>query len=148
MKSSIIILTSLIFLLQDTNVIGQAELSIEFYDIRSTEGQILMSVFNEPSQFPRKALPEFKDIRIPKDKVKENTLSYNLKNLKPGKYAIAILDDENSSGDMEFTKLGIPKEGYGFSNDAKPLLSAPPYKKCLFEVKEGKNKIRIKVRYR
>lgn len=127
---------------------GQARLEIEITNIRSEQGHILLSFFSEESQYPRDAAPGFKDIPIPKEGMSNGALKYLLGGLEPGKYAIALLDDENDSGDMDFNKIGFPLEGFGFSNNIKPILSAPPYRKCLFELSEGLNKISITVRYR
>ena len=142
------ILTCLLFSLLCQQAISQASLDIEVRDIRSEKGTILISVFTAEDQFPRNALPEFKDIKLVKNNMKDGVLVYKLSNIVPGKYAVALLDDENNSGEMDYKRLGIPDEGFGFSNNAKPLLSEPPYKKCEFEVKAGKNKISIQVRYR
>ena len=49
-----------------------------------------------------------------------------------GDYAIAILHDENASGDMDYRGIGLPKEGYCFSNNAKPRFRAPKFKKTKF----------------
>ena len=59
----------------------------------------------------------------------------------------SLLDDENNSGDMDYSKIGIPKEGFGFSNNIKPLITPPPFNKCVFEIKAGENTINIKVQY-
>jgi uncharacterized protein (DUF2141 family) len=34
--------------------------------------------------------------------------------IKPGKYAIAVIHDENCNGKLDTNMFGIPKEGYGF----------------------------------
>lgn len=127
---------------------SQSLLEVEVTNIKSQKGHILISIYNSPDQFPRKALKKWNNIRIKKEKLKNNTLIFDIDSLPSGKYAIALMDDVNDSGKMEYTKLGIPLEGFGFSNNAKPILSCPPYKKCQFELKEGENKITIKTRYK
>jgi uncharacterized protein (DUF2141 family) len=148
MKKASLILSLSFLMVFAPDAIGQAKLKIEISNIRSGDGHIIISIFNSPDQFPKEAPEKWSNIKIKKDKLKDKTLEYNINTLPPGRYAIALLDDENKSGDMEYSKLGIPKEGYGFSNDAKPLLSCPPYKKCLFEIGEGTNVHKIKVRYK
>ena len=37
------------------------------------------------------------------------------------------------NGKLDTNWLGIPKEGYGFSNDAKALLSAPSFSAASFQ---------------
>jgi uncharacterized protein (DUF2141 family) len=35
---------------------------------------------------------------------------------------------------MDFNFLGMPTEGYAFSNDIRPFLSAPSFDSCAFDV--------------
>lgn len=53
--------------------------------------------------------------------------------LKPGRYAIVTTHDENGDGRMDFF-LGLPTEGYAFSNDVRPFLSAPSFNRAAFAV--------------
>lgn len=132
----------------DVKTFCQADLEIEICGIRSEKGQILMSLYNSPEQFPRNPTSELGGVTVKKDKIINGRLKHTIKGLKPGMYVLSLLDDENFSGDIDYTKIGIPTEGYGFSNNVKPFLSPPPYRKCLFEIKEGQNKIRINVQYK
>jgi uncharacterized protein (DUF2141 family) len=45
----------------------------------------------------------------------------------PGTYAAAVHHDANANGRMDTNRLGIPKEGYGVSNDARPRFRAPRF---------------------
>ncbi len=51
----------------------------------------------------------------------------------PGAYAITVIHDENMNGKLDTNWLGIPKEGYGFSNDVKPLRGATPFSVASFK---------------
>lgn len=53
----------------------------------------------------------------------------------PGEYAVAVLHDENENQKLDRDFLGIPTEGFGFSNNPHVFLSAPSFKKA--EVKVG-----------
>lgn len=44
-----------------------------------------------------------------------------------GRYAIVALHDENSNHKLDRNMFGIPKEGFGFSNNPKVVLSAPSF---------------------
>ena len=43
----------------------------------------------------------------------------------PGKYALVCYHDENSNGKFDENMLGMPKEGYCFSNNVKPRFRRP-----------------------
>ena len=52
--------------------------------------------------------------------------------LPAGRYAVAVLHDENDNGKMDYRLLRLPKEPYGFSNDAKPKLGPPKFEDAAF----------------
>ena len=56
------------------------------------------------------------------------TQSVVFTNLKPGAYAVIVFHDANDSGKLTENWLGVPTEGYGFSNNAEGLMSAPSFK--------------------
>ncbi len=45
----------------------------------------------------------------------------------PGTYAAAVHHDANGNGRMDSNFVGIPKEGYGVSNDARSRFRAPRF---------------------
>ncbi|MBC7561929.1 MAG: DUF2141 domain-containing protein [Gemmatimonadaceae bacterium] len=45
----------------------------------------------------------------------------------PGAYAVAVHHDANANGKMDSNLFGIPKEGYGMSNDPRPRFRAPRF---------------------
>ena len=57
-------------------------------------------------------------------------------NLPDGEYAIKMYQDENDNNKMDFNMVGIPKEGYGFSNNVG-MFGAPEYTEAKFSVKES-----------
>lgn len=123
-----------------------SKLSIQINDVKQDDGVVLVSFYSDPSQFPYKP---FRVESIEKSNLQGNVLNYSIDDLKPGKYAITLLDDADRNGDMEYNMFGIPKEGYGFSNDAKPRgLSAPNFDDCSFVIEEeGELNISIKMKY-
>jgi uncharacterized protein (DUF2141 family) len=65
--------------------------------------------------------------------------------LKPGVYAIKMMQDINENGKFDTSWLGLPLEPYGFSNNAKPFLSAPSFDRTSFTVAPGDNTIAIRL---
>ncbi len=54
-------------------------------------------------------------------KVRDREARCDFEDIPPGRYALAVIHDENMNGKLDANWLGVPKEGYGFSNDAKGL---------------------------
>ena len=67
--------------------------------------------------------------------------------LKPGYYAIAQYHDENSDHDFNRT-LFLPKEGFGFSNDAPTSVGLPSFASARVALPAGGTVVRMKMRYR
>ncbi len=64
-------------------------------------------------------------------------------NLPYGSYGVSIYHDENSNGEMDKNMMGIPKEAYGFSNNAKGFFGKPDYKDAKFELNSAEMQIAI-----
>ncbi len=69
-----------------------------------------------------------------------------LHNLTPGTYAIESYQDLNSNDKMDLTWLGLPLEPYGFSRDARPVLSKPGFDKVKFVVHAGEQSQVLRLR--
>ncbi|MBN1250670.1 MAG: DUF2141 domain-containing protein, partial [Bacteroidales bacterium] len=60
-----------------------------------------------------------------------------INNLKSGKYSIIYFHDENENEKLDTNWLGIPREGYGFSNNASSKFGPPPIKDRLFDINKN-----------
>lgn len=66
---------------------------------------------------------------------------------EPGAYGLALYHDENANGKIDRNALGIPKEGFGFSNNPRIFLSAPGFAKVRFVAHGGAISTRIRMKY-
>ena len=66
-------------------------------------------------------------------------MTITLKDLPPGRYAIESFQDVNANGKMDTSWIGLPLEPYGFSRDAKAILSKPGFASVAFAVTPGEN---------
>ena len=120
-------------------------ISVTIKDIKTPNGQILMGVYKDDISFD-KELP-YKKVQAFKTKISNGILLVEVK-LEPGKYGISLMDDENFNGKMDYNFIGIPKEGFGFSNYYHTGLTKPKLKSFSFEVIENKNtKVEVKMKY-
>jgi uncharacterized protein (DUF2141 family) len=44
-------------------------------------------------------------------------VEFRVRNVRPGRYAIAVFHDTNGNGKLDRNVIGLPQEPYGFSND-------------------------------
>jgi len=62
--------------------------------------------------------------------------------LPPGTYAIGIFHDANLNNRLDNYFFGVPREQYGFSNNARGFMGPPSFEDAAFSV-EGKTEISI-----
>jgi len=112
------------------NPCSTGDITVEILALRNVEGQVLISLYNTAEGFPRDrdAVIESK-IVTPIDSTEFEVV---FEDFPHGDYAIAVLHDENMNADMDFGFLHLPVEGYCFSNNAKPRLGAPSFKRAKF----------------
>ena len=102
--------------------------------IEKIRGEIKIGVFNKDKNF----LKESGTIKNYSIKVDKNTASITITDLPKGEYAITMYHDENSDNECNRNFMGIPKEGYGFSNNFRPKFGPPKYKDCKFMLADNK----------
>jgi len=120
----------------------QGQLKIVVPNIDKIEGKIQVSLYNSKDKFIKKGQEYKSQIR----NVKSNSETFIFKNLPAGVYAVALYHDENSDGKCNTNLIGIPKEGYGFSQNFKPSLSAPKFDDTKFKL-ENETEISVKLIY-
>lgn len=122
----------LIALMVTSSLSFASEITIKLTGLKSTKGKVLIALYNTSAGFPD-------DYNMAVEQVVTQTKSnftYTIKNLKPGEYAIALFHDKNSNEKMDKNFLGIPKEGFGFSNNPRVLTGPPSFSKAKFNLKD------------
>ncbi len=107
--------------------IGQYTLTIEINDLKNNYGNIILAFSNE------------KEVKLKgiTQAITGNKCIIVVENLKPGKYAFKYFHDENKNEKLDVNLIGIPKEGFGFSNNAKGTFGPPSFEKTIFIIKEN-----------
>ena len=114
-------------------------------NLRNDKGFVLVSLFKEGQGFPDKAAQAF---RTDKVAIFNRKAILIFPDLPAGSYGISILHDENNDQQMNKNGLGLPKEGYGFSNNVIGAFGPPSYKRASFTHKTGGlTDVQIKTRY-
>ncbi|NMP30022.1 DUF2141 domain-containing protein [Thalassotalea sp. M1531] len=72
-------------------------------------------------------------------KAEKVTVTFN--DIETGEYALRFFHDENNNGQLETNLFGLPTEGYGFSNNAKPNFGPVSYDEIKFQVTENEEKV-------
>jgi uncharacterized protein (DUF2141 family) len=104
---------------------------VKVLNIRNSTGTVDCALFDSPQGFPIEVLHSATKAMVMK--IRHTEARCDFEDIPPGTYALAVIHDENMNGKLDSNWLGIPKEGYGFSNDAKVLLSAPSFSAASFQ---------------
>ncbi len=121
-----------------------SNISIEVNAIKTTKGLIRVAVYKGAKNFNKE--PDYA-FAFSKEQLKNGQLNCQFQ-LPVGNYAFCILDDLDANNEMDFNLIGIPKEGFGFSNNAKiRFFKAPSFEDCKVKVENATEQLEIKVRY-
>jgi uncharacterized protein (DUF2141 family) len=123
---------------------GDVRLVVQVGALRSNAGEVAITIY--PSDPERFLAPRGKSLR---QRVKTSApMTQACFNLPVADaYAVEAYHDANADRKFDRNTLGMPTEGYAFSNDAPSKYAKPSYDAARFMVKPGDNTIRIKIRY-
>ncbi|RNC86915.1 MAG: DUF2141 domain-containing protein [Winogradskyella sp.] len=106
--------------------------TVNITGLDSSDGKLLVGLYDSEEHFLDK---RFKSAI---GEISEATGQVVFKDIPDGIYAISFIHDENDNGKMDTNFLGIPKEDYGCSNNAKGFMGPPKWEDAKFELKDNK----------
>lgn len=127
--TTIVIFVSIISYAQ-TNTI-----TVTVTNFKNNQGKVMVGMYNGANAFMKKT------IYSKVGEIKANTAKVVFENIPDGEYAISLYHDENSNNKLDTGWFGIPKEGYGCSNDAKGMMGPPKYEDAKFQISENKSMV-------
>lgn len=91
-------------------------------------GEVRIAMFNSEQNYTKETVYA---VVIPVDSM---VIEWSVEGLPFGEYAIAVYHDKNENGKLDANFLGIPKEDYGFSNNARGRFGPASWKDASFSV--------------
>ena len=120
-------------------------LIVEMRGFRSDNGKALVALFAAKDGFPDNPKKAVRRVEV---EIKNRAAVAVLADVAPGTYAVAVLHDEDGNKAMKRGLFGIPREGYGASQDARGNFGPPPFGEARFAVRPGRKvTTRIKMAY-
>lgn len=101
-------------------------LNIQVTNIQTIEGNINYALFNNEADFDNKTNWVIAD----KKDITNDTMLIQIKNVPGGDYAISIYHDKNNNEELDKNLLGIPTEGFGFSNNVMGTFGPPSFEQA------------------
>ena len=116
---------------------AQVKLTVDVKNIQSSEGKILVGLFNSEGTFLEKAYQKASE------EAKEDQMQFEFDNVPEGTYTISVIHDKNNNGSLDKNMIGIPTEPYGISMDGKSMFGPPSYEDAVFKV--GKQNLTLDI---
>lgn len=118
-----------------------ATLEVVVGDVRNDRGHVRVAVC------PQALFLSDKCTLVGAAKARAGEVLVTVPNVPPGTYAAQSFHDENDNDDLDRTLLGMPKEGIGFSNDARFRFGPPSFGDAAFQLTPAGGRIRFNLRY-
>lgn len=131
--SAFIILASVGIFAQEAKV----SLKIKINGFKNNNGKVMVGLYDSEGSFLKKPL------KRAKAKIENNSAYVVFEDLDKGEYAFSLYHDENNNNEMDKNFIGIPKEDYAVSNNAKGMMGPPKYADAKFDLTQSKE-IQIK----
>jgi len=117
---------------------------IEVTNLRNEDGVVRACMTRDSQRFPR-CQDSTQGYRAVVPAGEATTLRFT--NVQPGTYAIALLHDENDNGKADRVLGMMPREGFGFSNDAPVNMGPPDFEDAAITVGARELHQTIRMRY-
>ncbi|GAB4325351.1 MAG: hypothetical protein Kow00127_18070 [Bacteroidales bacterium] len=106
--------------------LGQSTLTIRITNLRNNIGVVWLELLDEKEN----------SLQGDSAKIENNSCTITFAKLTPGRYAFKCFHDENENRELDTNWLGIPKEGFGFSNNPKSRFGPPDFELTIFDFKQ------------
>jgi len=109
-----------------------ASVEVVVKNIKEPKGSIRIGLFTNQKDFMKTPIQG----KVVKATGTEVTVVFE--NLPAGDYAVSVIHDENDNGELDANKMGVPKEGFAFGNNAMGSFGPPSFEKAKISL-NGKN---------
>ena len=103
--------------------------------LRSDRGKALVALFRSSKGFPDEARKAWRRAEVP---IRKGAARAVFKNVPPGRYALAVLHDEDGDREMKTGLFGRPKEGYGVSRNPPARMGPPRYEDAVLPIRPSR----------
>jgi uncharacterized protein (DUF2141 family) len=116
----------------EEELIVKSSIKFEISNIKEEVGRINVALFNSEDSYNKE---EYLDTRILE--FTGNSVVGEFSDLEPGVYVVSCYHDKNLNQELDKNILGIPTEGFGFSNNPQILFDAPDYNNVKFNLNDN-----------
>jgi uncharacterized protein (DUF2141 family) len=129
----------------DVSSNGNCTLIVNVDGFRNANGVAGGTIFTSPDGWPENSAKAY---RLGHTSIDGNHAVLRFDSLPAGRYAVAVLHDENSNRKLDRNFLRVPKEGFGFANNPSVRLTAPSFDAAAIKVECPQTVIAIRLIYK
>jgi len=118
---------------------GNASLTVRITAIRNADGNLRVALRSDEN-----TIVQGRTVDIDP---KTLTAKVVFENVPEGSYGIAVIHDENKNGTLDFNDVGMPIEGYGYSNNPSKRPGPAPFSETKFALNSPSTSIEIALVY-
>ncbi len=132
-------------LAKTVNAEPTSTLTIVVDGITHQKGEICLRIYSSEKGFP---YSDTSEVQSGCTQIKGSSLTKQFYGLKPGDYAVAVVDDQNGNHKLDKDFFGIPKEGFGISNNPTVSITTgtPKFRDASFSLQKNTT-IKIHMKY-
>jgi uncharacterized protein (DUF2141 family) len=118
--------------------------SLDVTGLRSNNGTVRCALYSKEDGYPK---DPSKAVARGMAAIKDKHAVCEFTNVAPGTYAASFIHDENNNGKLDTNWLGMPKEGYGASNNARGSMGPPKFADARFIYRGGALTLKVTTQY-
>jgi uncharacterized protein (DUF2141 family) len=107
-------IVAIISLIRTVNAESPATLTVVVNGLHHKNGQVCLRVYSSEKGFPDSNTSE---VQSGCTQITGSSVKKQFSGLKPGTYAVAVVDDQNGDHKLNKDFFGIPQEGFGISKN-------------------------------
>jgi uncharacterized protein (DUF2141 family) len=132
--------------LLEAQATAATSLTVRVTGARSAKGRIRAALFQDRKGFPN---DPSRAVQTQAAGIDPQTLSAQITfgDLRDGVYAVSVFHDENMNQKLDKDFVGIPKEGYGASNNPRKKMGPPSFEEARFRLSGAQQSVEIKLIY-
>lgn len=113
-------------------------------DVRSSQGLMAVTLYADNS---RKFLVKHGSLYVGRSRANAGTTRTCIYLPSTGVFVLAIYHDENANQSFDRSGIGLPAEGYGFSNNPATLVGLPSFRSVRLSIPRSGMTTRIRMKY-
>lgn len=119
-------------------------LLVQVENVKSSRGLIAVTLYTDVR---RKFLARRGSLYVGRVPARKGLTEVCIHVPKPGIYALAVYHDADSDRGFDRTSLGLPSEGFGFSNNPRTFLGMPNFGSVRIPVPRSGTRTMVKLKY-